>query len=139
MSEDPIHHGGCLCGAIRYEVHGHALQTSLCHCEDCRRASGAPAVAWTFFPPNALRWIQGHPREVCFAERIRLFCGDCGSPLVFIDPSLPEFTEVNTNSLDRPESFPPGDQCWMADAMPWMDTLAKLPRFDHTSPLPDTA
>lgn len=136
MSDAPLHHGGCLCGAIRYEVRGHALQTSLCHCEDCRKASGAPAAAWTFFPPNALRWSQGRPREVRFAERIRLFCGDCGSPLQFVDPALPQFTEINTCSLDHPENFPPGDQCWRVDAMPWMGSLDKLPSFDLTSPLP---
>ncbi len=136
MSEDSIHAGGCLCGAIRYEVSGHPLQTSFCHCEDCRKASGAPAAAWTFFPPDALRWTKGAPRKVCFAERIRFFCGDCGSPLLFVDPALPEFTEVNTCSLDHPENFPPVDQCWMADALPWMSSLGELPRFDSTSPPP---
>jgi hypothetical protein len=138
MSEAPIHSGGCLCGAIRYEVYGDAMQTSLCHCEDCRRASGAPAVAWTFFPPNSLRWIQGSPREIRFAGRVRSFCADCGSPLLFADPALPQFTEVNTCTLDEPTAFPPGDQCWMVDEIPWMRSLHALVRFDHTSPVPDS-
>lgn len=136
MSEDPIHAGGCLCGAIRYEVHGAPMQTSLCHCGDCRRASGAPAAAWTFFPPDSLRWTKGAPRVVRFAERLRLFCADCGTPLQFVDPALPEFTEVNTCSLDHPEEFPPDDQCWTADEIPWMASLGALPRFDFTSPPP---
>jgi hypothetical protein len=136
MSELPTHQGGCLCGAIRYEVRGPAMQTSLCHCEDCRKASGAPAVAWTFFPQNSLRWTKGTPREIRFAERIRFFCADCGSPLLFTDPSLPEFTEVNTCTLDDPADFPPGDQCWVVDEIPWMHSIPSLPRFELTSPLP---
>ena len=135
MSRD-FHTGGCLCGAVRYEVRGRTLQTSLCHCEDCRRASGAPAVAWTFFPADALRWTSGSPRMVGFAQRERWFCGNCGSPLLFVDPAIPEFTEVNTCSLDHPEDFAPDDQCWTVDEIPWMHSLALLPRFDQTSPLP---
>ncbi len=136
MSNILIHGGGCLCGAVRYEVRGPAAQTSLCHCEDCRKASGAPAVAWTFFPPDALRWTQGAPRKIEFADRVRWFCGDCGSPLLFVDPALPEFTEVNTCSLDNPAGFPPGDQCWTLDEIPWMHAIPSLPRFDLTSPPP---
>lgn len=137
MSESIIHTGGCLCGAIRYEVHGNSMQTSLCHCEDCRKASGAPAVAWTFFPPAALRWTKGTPREIHFADRIRSFCANCGSPLLFTDPALPEFTEVNTCTLDHPAAFPPGDQCWVVDEIRWMHSVPQLPRFDLTSPLPN--
>lgn len=137
MSE-PVHHGGCLCGAVRYEVRGDVLQTSLCHCEDCRRASGAPVVAWTFFPGGALSWTQGSPRKVEFADRERWFCGDCGSPLLFVDPSLPQFTEVNTCSLDRAGAFSPSDQCWTADELPWTRHLGHLPRFEGTSPAPAT-
>jgi hypothetical protein len=136
MSETEVHHGGCLCGTLRYEISGPALQTTLCHCEDCRRASGAPAVAWTFFPPDVLRWTRGTPRKITFAGRERWFCSDCGSPLLFVDPALPEFTEVNTCSLDHPARFPPADQCWTADEIPWMHSIASLPRFDFTSPPP---
>ncbi|GAA5482676.1 GFA family protein [Haloferula sargassicola] len=133
---EALHTGGCLCGRVRYQVRGSALQTSLCHCEDCRRASGAPFVAWTFFPPGALAWTTGEPRKVEFAGRERWFCGDCGSPLLFVDPAGPDFTEVNTCTLDRADAFPPGDQCWVHDELRWTSEIATLPRFDETSPLP---
>jgi len=135
MSDSPIE-GGCLCGAVRYRLLGPALQTSLCHCEDCRRASGAPAVAWTFFRSGALEWTSGRPAEVAFAERIRSFCRDCGSPLAFHDPGIPEFFEVTTATLDDPDAHSPGDQCWTVDELPWFSGLHGLPRFDGASPLP---
>lgn len=128
--------GGCLCGAVRYEVEGPALQTSLCHCEDCRRASGAPVVAWTFFAHGSLRWTKGSPKQVDFAERERSFCGDCGTPLMFFDPALPHIFEVSTNSLDDPAAHPPGDECWACDDLGWFKTAAGLPRFDQASPVP---
>lgn len=136
MTEAPIH-GGCLCGAIRYQVDGPALQTSYCHCIDCRKASGAPAAAWTFFRSGTLEWRQGTPKVLKFAARERSFCGDCGSPLMFFDPSLPEFFEMNTCTLDDPASYPPTDHCWLSDEIHWVSQLGELPRFDFASPLPN--
>lgn len=137
MPNEDIHTGGCLCGAIRYRIHARHLQTTLCHCEDCRRASGAPVVAWSFFPADTITWQKGTPKTFRFAERERTFCVDCGSPLTFFDPSIPHLFEANTNTLDHPERYAPADQCWLADALPWFAEMHALPEFCHTAPLLD--
>jgi hypothetical protein len=31
---------GCLCGAVRYKVHGPLRDVVACHCSQCRRTSG---------------------------------------------------------------------------------------------------
>jgi len=129
--------GGCLCGAVRYRVAVEPAQTTLCHCEDCRRASGAPAMAWTFFRSGSLEWTRGRPGRIEFAERERAFCRDCGTPLTFFDPSIPEWFEVSTGSLDRPEEQVPVDQCWVVDELPWFAGMPGLPRYEHAAPLPD--
>ena len=134
---DPVHAGACLCGAIRYRIRGPHLQTTLCHCEDCRRASGAPAVAWSFFPIGSLEFTKGRPATIAHADRERTFCPRCGSPLTFFDPSIPHLFEVNTNSLDRPEDYPPSDQCWTHDRLGWFAALTELPGFERAAPLPE--
>ncbi|TAG08696.1 MAG: GFA family protein [Verrucomicrobia bacterium] len=128
--------GGCLCGSVRYAITEPALQTCLCHCEDCRRASGAHAVAWTFFATGSLQWTRGKPKMIRFAERERFFCEDCGTPLMFFDPAIPHLFEVTTCSLDQPDLFPPQDQCWVADAVAWAKEIHALPSYDQYSPLP---
>lgn len=135
MSEE-IHTGGCLCGALRYEIRARFLQTTLCHCEDCRKASGAPFVAWSFFPAGSLAWTKGTPKVLLHAGRERGFCGDCGSPLTFFDPGIPHLFEANTNTLDHPARYPPADQCWLCDEVPWAAYGHNLPRFERASPLP---
>lgn len=122
--------GGCLCGATRYEISADARYTSFCHCEDCRKASGAPLVAWTFFPAGSLAWSKGTPKMIRFAGRERTFCPECGSPLSFFDPDIPGEFEVTTCSLEHPESFPPKDHNWVIDQLPWMKTADHLPRHD---------
>lgn len=53
------YHGGCLCGALRYLAAGTARDVCYCHCETCRRASGAPVVAWATFPAAGFAIVQG--------------------------------------------------------------------------------
>ncbi len=123
--------GGCLCGATRYAINAAPRYTSYCHCEDCRRASGAPVVAWTFFPADTLAWIKGTPRTLHFAERERTFCSDCGTPLSFFDPAIPGEFEVTTCSLDHPELYPPRDHTWITDRLPWFETTDATPRHGN--------
>jgi hypothetical protein len=126
--------GRCLCGAVRYECRADPIRTSLCHCEDCRRASGAPAVAWTFFPAASFRFIQGSPRSIAWAGRTRTFCSLCGSPLTFSDPSTPQFIEVTTATLDRADALSLDDHNWTTDRLPWFDTRDSAPRYPHNTP-----
>ena len=128
--------GGCLCGAARYHLTAAPLQTTVCHCADCRRASGAPFVVWTFFPTGCLVWETAPPKQIHFAHRDRTFCGECGTPLTFYDPAIPQLFEVNTSTFDDPAPFAPIDQCWLDDQLPWSSTLPKLPGTAETGPLP---
>jgi hypothetical protein len=72
--------GHCLCGAVRYEAQGAPLYVSLCHCEDCRRASGAPFQGWVFFAKPNIHILSRALRVHCYEGRERRFCAACGSP-----------------------------------------------------------
>lgn len=126
--------GGCLCGAVRYAIRARPLGTSYCHCEDCRKAAGAPVVAWTFFPQGTITFGGTPPRTIRFASRERTFCPNCGSPLMFFDPAIPDQFEVPTCSLDAAGEFSPQDHNWTVDRLPWFETADALPRFPHETP-----
>ena len=38
-----------MCGAVRYEASGDPISVIFCHCESCRRHTGAPVVALAGF------------------------------------------------------------------------------------------
>jgi hypothetical protein len=136
MNEEPTLSGSCLCGAIHYSVFGPAVATSLCHCVDCRKASGAPFVAWTFFRSGSLVWTKGSPKLIHFADRERSFCGNCGTPLKFYDPAIPDWFEMNTCTLDHAENHSPLDECWTEDRLPWALSTGGIPSYHHAAPLP---
>jgi hypothetical protein len=136
MSDETELTGGCLCGAVRYSLPGPATHTTVCHCSDCRRASGAPFVAWTFFRQGTLSWTKGSPKVLVFSDRERSFCGDCGTPLKFYDPGIPEWFEMNTCTFDEPEAHTPADECWTEDRLSWAASHTGIPAFKRDAPLP---
>jgi hypothetical protein len=74
--------GGCLCGAVRYEIQGALAAASACHCSQCRRHHGALGV-YTLAPAERYKITGG--RHVAWYESSpgirRGFCRICGSKL----------------------------------------------------------
>lgn len=94
--------GGCLCGAVRYEVRGELRPVVNCHCGQCRRFhghhgaySGAKWENVTINGEDNLRWYRSS------AEARRGFCGTCGSSL-FWDRDGRGFLAIAAGSLDQP-------------------------------------
>lgn len=113
--------GGCLCGALRYRATGHPLHTTVCHCANCRRASGAQSVAWLTFPVERFTFVQGEPsRYRTDTQAVRTFCGQCGSPLTYQNDDRIRDIDVNTGTADDPEAFPPTKDVFPEDRISWV-------------------
>ncbi|HMN44921.1 MAG TPA: GFA family protein [Povalibacter sp.] len=112
--------GGCLCGAVRYRVCGPLLSSSICHCPTCRRASGAPAVAWFVVRLDHFELLRGDLTTFASsAPVIRQFCGRCGSQIVYRNDDAPALIELTTATLDDPEVFPPTREIWLSHRIAW--------------------
>jgi hypothetical protein len=121
--------GGCMCGAVRYQVEGPPLRADFCHCRMCQRAAGAPVVAWGTWSMDRFSWLQGEPRSfVSSAKGTRSFCPSCGTPLVFVDPTGPAQADVTLASLDDPAVYQPGCHAWVTSRIPWLEIGDRLPR-----------
>lgn len=121
--------GQCFCGAITYQVSGEPDFVALCHCIDCRRASGAPMVAWAMFPEAALTLTKGTPKTInSSGTAMRSFCADCGSGLFYRNEAvLPGIVDVQTATLDNPEVLPPALHMQTAERISWMRHVGDLP------------
>jgi Glutathione-dependent formaldehyde-activating enzyme len=68
--------GGCLCGDIRYRIAAAPVDALYCHCRMCRRAHGAPVVAWLAVPRAGFAVTAGSPSSYrSSAAASRQFCG----------------------------------------------------------------
>lgn len=127
--------GGCLCGEIRYEAHGTPFHPTLCHCSMCRRAAGAPVVAWFSVRRDEYRITAGTPARYASSPRVvRTFCPRCGTSLTFESAAHPEEIDVTTASLDDPEAVPPRDHTRAATRLSWMPVTDGLPVYPDVRP-----
>jgi hypothetical protein len=126
--------GGCHCGAIRYEVDGQVDRHALCHCEDCRRHSGAPMVGWAIVGQERLHLKEGKPVVYRSSQDGRRhFCGTCGTGLFYFnDVIFPGQVDVQTSTFDDPEQvLAPQANIQLADQVSWMRESHALPGFDR--------
>lgn len=125
------HHGGCHCGAVRYRVSGAPKHVALCHCSDCRKASGAPMVAWAAFADADFAVTRGEAKtRNSSGQSMRSFCPDCGTGLWFRNQEvLPGIVDIQSATLDDPDALVPQVQIQVADRIGWMAGAHDLPEF----------
>ena len=123
--------GGCLCGAIRYEIGAPQISAGYCHCRICQKFTGSAMSAWAAFPASAVRFTGAEPKYFAstpIAERG--FCPDCGSSLTYrmVRPRPAGYLVVFIASLDAPQNHAPVAHSGVESQMPWIDILDDLPR-----------
>jgi len=122
--------GGCLCGAVRLRISGRPIFSVICHCASCRRASGAPSVAWVGFESGAVTVAAGDPQVFNSSTGVtRRFCRRCGTALTYENARRPGTIDVTTLALDDPSLFPPTSEVWLGDRLPWQPVDPTLQHF----------
>lgn len=129
--------GRCHCGAIEYAMSAQVDHHSLCHCADCRRHAGAPAVGWAMVSAADIA-IKGTPKLYASSEHGRRhFCPDCGTGLFYSNEQIfPGKIDVQSATLDNPDALPVQVQIQTAERLKYMENLADLPSFERY-PMPD--
>ncbi|MBI3710121.1 MAG: GFA family protein [Proteobacteria bacterium] len=122
--------GGCLCGRVRYRANGATIHVNHCHCEMCRRGSGAPVVTWATFKTSDVAFVKEPPTFYrSSAKAVRGFCSTCGSALTWQGDASPEEIDITAGSLDRPDAVQPADHIWTASQIAWLHMADDLPRY----------
>ena len=121
--------GHCHCGAVRFRVTGDPVLTEFCHCQSCRRASGAPLMAWAGYDRAGFELISGEPIAYASSSGVsRTFCGRCGSSLTLTDERVAELY-VAIAAFDDPEAVTPDIHIWRSHRLSWVETADDLPRY----------
>jgi hypothetical protein len=128
-------YGGCLCGAIKYELLGLPRSVAYCHCRMCQRASGATTIAWATFDRAALHLTHGAPATFRSSPKAtRSFCRDCGTQLFFAYAEGPDELDVTLGSLEDPNALSPTYHTWVKRCPRWLVIQDGLPQFEEDGP-----
>jgi hypothetical protein len=120
--------GGCLCGAVRYEVTGKLRDVIECHCAMCRKTHGhvgaytaAPKSALAITESRGLKWYQSSD----YARRG--FCAECGGTL-FFEPLRKDTISIAAGTLDAPTGLVTALQIHVASAGDYYRIDERIPQ-----------
>ncbi|MGL4964445.1 MAG: GFA family protein [Inquilinus sp.] len=121
-----LRQGGCSCGAVRFTLRGEPLVVGICHCTECRKATGAVAMAYADWARDAFT-TTGEVRT----HRGRSFCPACGSR-VFHLAERDGTVEILLGALDEaPGDLRPTREGWIIRREPWLAPIAGAGQFDR--------
>jgi hypothetical protein len=130
--------GGCLCGAVRYAVHGRLRDILVCHCRECQRwagrawaATAARAEELTIEEDDALAWVES-PRSDRRARRG--FCRRCGSSLFWRAPESATVA-IAAGSVDDGPELRVAAHIWVDHATTWDPPAPHVPSYSRGYPV----
>ena len=135
MSDQPVHEGGCLCGAVRYRISGPIDAVCHCHCSICRRSSGGIVVTWVSVAADRLAVTKGEAAVYRSSEHgERSFCPRCGAQLTFRSSRHPADVDVTLATLDHVEDHPADRHVWTKSRLAWLRLDEHLPGHTESTP-----
>ena len=126
--------GGCLCGAVRYEIDARVDLVCHCHCTLCQKAHGAAFGSYTPVPRDRIqvRDDAGTLGEYRSSPGVvRRFCSSCGSPLIWDEQSgFPDTVFVSVASLDVSIQPPRQRHIHVSTRVPWYEFSDRWPQSE---------
>ncbi len=133
QNENSTTEGGCLCGAVRYQVKGPLRGIVNCHCGMCQRLHGnfgphskARKANISILKDDGLSWYQTS------AVARRGFCRECGSG-IFWEPFELDATGIIAGTLDGPTRLDTIGHIFVAEKPDFYEITDDLPRFEGSS------
>jgi len=113
--------GGCLCGAVRFIATGNPKGVFWCHCQSCRRHSGAPVSVFVALERDAYAVTKGEITKFTSSPgTTRGFCQACGSTLTCESVKLPTETHFHVGAFDDARRFEPSKHFFRDEQLPWL-------------------
>lgn len=135
-SETREHTGHCLCGQVGFAFHGDPFLQVICHCDSCRRATGAATVGFLGLKDAQWRWTENAPATYESSPGVRRhFCPTCGASLGFQGDHYPGQFYAHAAALSDPSRFVPTAHVHHDEILHWAQPADTLPRHLKTDEL----
>jgi hypothetical protein len=127
--------GGCLCGAVAFEVSEPFRIAQNCHCRRCRLARAAALASNGFTSMAGVTFSRGEDRlrqyKVPDAKYFtQVFCNTCGSKMPRLDPER-DLAVTPFGALDDDPGMYPQRHIFVGNKAGWHDVTGNLPQFDE--------
>ena len=119
----PPYSGGCLCRAVRYRLQARPLGINACHCDDCRKLTGAANLLMLLAARDAFVHEKGdvarYRKRADSGREIDIVrCADCGVRMWHEPLASPGFVFIAAGTLDDARWAIPASHIWIEKAAP---------------------
>lgn len=120
--------GRCLCGSIKFEVTLPLDAVVNCHCESCRRQTGAAMATFFGIADGKWNWTGAAPKVFASSPGVeRSFCDTCGTPISYRAEAYADMMHFYVSALEDPGAFPPTLNVAFEEKLPWLKLADNLP------------
>ncbi|MGI9261204.1 MAG: GFA family protein [Woeseiaceae bacterium] len=119
---------------MTFEVDGEVEDFSHCHCSQCRRLHGAAYGSFAGVFRSAFRYSSGDDKIKSYwssEKNERIFCGNCGSNIMVISNTDPDYYYLSMSAIDGDPAIPTAYHIWVASKAPWHDIVDDLKKYDE--------
>ncbi|WP_366944007.1 GFA family protein [uncultured Roseobacter sp.] len=114
----PLVSAKCTCGALQFEASTAPVTQMICHCTDCRAATGRPSCLTAFFH-KGLSAIHGPQTAMHFvaasgARTERVACSQCQTVMFDTSEGFPELIGVIAAVIEPPFVAQPVCHMWVS-------------------------
>jgi hypothetical protein len=104
--------GGCMCGAVRFEVTAPLAGAAYCHCKRCQRRTGTAFSVSGLTQPGSFTVTEGPEHIGTYRPGgdgwNKSFCRECGSQLFTANPADDTLIAVRLGAPRRRSGRPAG-------------------------------
>jgi len=114
--------GGCLCGGVRYHSQQDPIVTINCHCDDCRRSTGAVFSTNVMVAEDGME-VTGEVRTYQHAAdsgniMTKSFCPTCGALLFGTSSGRHNVVSVRAGTIDDQMKITPSINVFLDRRVP---------------------
>jgi len=130
----PKFSGSCMCGNIKFEADGDPTFSGNCHCEDCRKSSGAAYSTFVFMNKEDVKLTGKTSSYQHTADSgnvlTKHFCGQCGSPSYTENELRPTMIGIRAGIIAEHDVVKPGANVYAGNKIESTPLDPDIPAFD---------
>lgn len=132
-----MYKGGCLCGAVQFEISGPIRSIVHCHCSRCRKAQGSAFATNGMVNATDFSFVSGGDTLTAYESspgQTKYFCKVCGSPILSRNASRPDQVRVRLGTIDSDIEERPMAHIFVTSRANWEEISGNLPQYESYEP-----
>ena len=125
-------YGSCFCNAVQYKLDVAPKAVVNCHCNFCRKHSGAAFSTYAVVPEAGLEIIAGQDSISAFQFKdnaYKHFCKQCGSPIYNKNVRYQGLRMVYLGGISESSDIVPTANIYCESQLVWVPAIAEIRNF----------